>query len=368
MQEIINSDSDSKSTMLASQTFDNILEEIQKSCLNFQLQIFPFSAMISLKKSFIKDRSGNPLLPIKQLNNKSRQSKDYIEALVARNFELETKLNCLQIEHKNVVDECSDAYQIIRNFEKNHQEVVIKNEVAESSVTQNLEKEMLQEALKDRDSEILGLQRDKKVAKETIDKLNKALSDTRVKFQKEKEAILREHRAEVKAWKKDQGDARSKILKLEKEAIAKENNQQKFKQNNSRVKSNKKHVKTLDKKEYPSITLCSICALEISNFIPEYFCGEKYNPTCEKCKADDSSWNPDDPFSSFPSPTQPSSMVTHWISTDVKNTPLRPGSISSMISHCALLPPPGSYFISKEEVLEIMREIFKRPIFQKDKS
>ena len=109
MQEIINSDSDSKSTMLASQTFDNILEEIQNSCLNFQLQISPFSALISLKKSFIKDRSGNHILPIKQLNNKSRQSKDYIEALVARNFELETKLNCLQIEHKNVVDECSDA-------------------------------------------------------------------------------------------------------------------------------------------------------------------------------------------------------------------------------------------------------------------
>ena len=110
MQEIINSDSDLKLTMLASQTFDNILEEIQNSCLNFQLQISPFSAMISLKKSYIKDRSGNPLLPTKQLNNKSRSSKDYIEALVAKNYELETKLNCLQIDHKNLVDECSEAY------------------------------------------------------------------------------------------------------------------------------------------------------------------------------------------------------------------------------------------------------------------
>ena len=145
-------------------------------------------------------------------------------------------------------------------------------------------------------------------------------------------------------------------------------NKQKSKHTESRVKSNKKHVKTVDIKEDLNVTLCSICAIEISNFIPEYFCGEKYNPTCENCKADDSSWNPDDPFSSFPSPTQPSSMVTHWICTDVMNTPLRPGSISSMINHYALLPPPGSYFISKEEVLEIMREIFKRPFFQKDET
>ena len=102
-------------------------------------------------------------------------------------------------------------------------------------------------------------------------------------------------------------------------------------------------------------TLCSLCGASIPDFVPEYFCGEKYNPACEKCKADDSSWNP-------------SSMGTHWICTDVKTTPLRPGSNSSMINHCPLLPPPGSYFISKEEVLEIMRKFFKRPFIQKDES
>ena len=43
------------------------------------------------------------------------------------------------------------------------------------------------------------------------------------------------------------------------------------------------------------------------------------------------------------------SMVSHWI-PQVTRSYQRPGSISSMITHCALLPPPGSSFISMEEV------------------
>ena len=41
--------------MMASIAFDNILKEIQTSNLNFQLQVSPFSAQISLKKSLVKD-------------------------------------------------------------------------------------------------------------------------------------------------------------------------------------------------------------------------------------------------------------------------------------------------------------------------
>ena len=49
--------------MLAAQTFDKILDVIQRSNLNFQLQVSPFSAYISLKKSLVKDRSGSFLQP-----------------------------------------------------------------------------------------------------------------------------------------------------------------------------------------------------------------------------------------------------------------------------------------------------------------
>ena len=46
-------------------------------------------------------------------------------------------------------------------------------------------------------------------------------------------------------------------------------------------------------------------------------------------------------------------MVSHW-NYQVEQIYQRPGSITSMITHCALLPPPGSSFLSMAEVLEAL--------------
>ena len=57
--------SDLNPTMAASRTFDSILQQVQSSNLNFQLQISPFAANISLKRSPIRDRNGAPFpLPV----------------------------------------------------------------------------------------------------------------------------------------------------------------------------------------------------------------------------------------------------------------------------------------------------------------
>ena len=53
-KEFINSDL----TMLAEKSFDSILKQVQDSKLNFQIKLSPFSAEISLKKTFIKNQSG----------------------------------------------------------------------------------------------------------------------------------------------------------------------------------------------------------------------------------------------------------------------------------------------------------------------
>ena len=52
MAEVIDSDM----TMSAATTFDKIIQQIQNSGLNYQLKITPFSANISIKKSFVKYR------------------------------------------------------------------------------------------------------------------------------------------------------------------------------------------------------------------------------------------------------------------------------------------------------------------------
>ena len=71
MQETINSDCNL--TMLAMQAFEDIIDNVQSSGLNFQLQISPFSAIISLKKSLVRDRSGNPIIPNKYLQMTGKQ-------------------------------------------------------------------------------------------------------------------------------------------------------------------------------------------------------------------------------------------------------------------------------------------------------
>ena len=52
----INSELDLK--MLASHSFDKVIDFVKQSNLNFQIQLSPFSAIISLKKSYIKNING----------------------------------------------------------------------------------------------------------------------------------------------------------------------------------------------------------------------------------------------------------------------------------------------------------------------
>ena len=350
-------DSDTNLTMLATNSFDQILEQVQTSCLNYQIQISPFSALISIKKSLIKDKSGKPRLP----TNISKSASKNIEALVEKNHELEKKLTFLTNEHSVLIHDCAEAHKTIKTLENLNQEV--KFEVATSEYVRELEAELclLKEALKHRDDEIIELQIASNTAKEASNKLNEVLGQKRVKFEKEKSLLVREHRVEVKAMKKDLGDERRERIKLEKklENFLNEKEKDQVHQKNKKTKN----VKNTTEPELPQYTnlgtFCSICAEPVENYQPDYFCGEKYNPACHACKSNDSSWFPNDPFSSFPSDCQPSSLVSHWLLPPQEYVPQNPSSIHSLVSHCAKLPNPGDSFLSIEEVLELMRDMFE---------
>ena len=85
-------------TMLASQNFNSILEQVQSSCLNFQIQVSPFSAIIHLKKSFIKDKSGKLLLP----RDRSVPCEN-VKALVDKNIKLENDVVAITTLHEELV-------------------------------------------------------------------------------------------------------------------------------------------------------------------------------------------------------------------------------------------------------------------------
>ena len=127
MNRSVNSDVDA--TMLATQYFESILYQIQNSALNFQIQLSPFGAGISLKKSFTKDKKGTVVipslpLPFQRISSKSND----VEILTRKNLELEDKLFSLKNEFAAAVDDCAAAQAAVEvcTIEKNKLENEIK--------------------------------------------------------------------------------------------------------------------------------------------------------------------------------------------------------------------------------------------------
>jgi chromosome segregation ATPase len=111
-------------TMITTRTFDNIIGQIQKSNLNFQLQISPFSAIISLKKSLVKDKSGSLLLPPDSQRSLQDSTGVELATLVAKNNMLEHDMIILRNSNLNLKDDLEEAaveneqyFNRIRNLE-----------------------------------------------------------------------------------------------------------------------------------------------------------------------------------------------------------------------------------------------------------
>ena len=84
-----NSNSDYDIAMLASDAFETLIDQIRNSNLNFHLQMSPFSAQISLRKSLVTDKTGVPRLPRTNIHPANGSSNvnlgSDITALAAKN-------------------------------------------------------------------------------------------------------------------------------------------------------------------------------------------------------------------------------------------------------------------------------------------
>ena len=85
MDGFVNSDY----TMIASQIFDKIVNSIRDSGLNFSLQMSPFAATISLKKSLVKDKFGRFVTP----SQSDSISSDVVASLLKKIVILKINLN-----------------------------------------------------------------------------------------------------------------------------------------------------------------------------------------------------------------------------------------------------------------------------------
>ena len=90
--------------MSANIAFTNILSCIQSSGLNYRIQMSPFSANISLKKSLIKTLSGSPILPT------------VTGAEINRNV-LERELTEMRESYEDLLQKLAVAYKKIEDSE-----------------------------------------------------------------------------------------------------------------------------------------------------------------------------------------------------------------------------------------------------------
>ena len=97
--------SDVNSTMSAAAlAFDSIIHLIQSSNINFKLQLSPFAANISLKKTPVKDRTGIPFLP--RVPNHPYSSE--VDALT-KISELENELVKMKNDYDDAMKDCETA-------------------------------------------------------------------------------------------------------------------------------------------------------------------------------------------------------------------------------------------------------------------
>ena len=110
----------SDSTMSASQSFESVLNHVKTCNLNFQLQQSPFSAVISIKKSFVKDKSG---IPLPSPPSQTIDSKLFLQ-LKLENQELQDKIsrqekefNALKFNYEDAIDNSEKIHKINSELE-----------------------------------------------------------------------------------------------------------------------------------------------------------------------------------------------------------------------------------------------------------
>ena len=173
-------DSDLQPAMLASEAFHKILNMIQSSNLNFQLQVSPFSAQISLRKTLVKDKTGASILPPSLPSILNEDAKN----LVTMNCKLEQDISDLSKNYERVTKAC----EALKNsaIENEKLKDIINERNGQLNFVEN-ESLLLKTKLEEAYDEI-----SKHVAetKEADSKHRKEISDMKLRIKKDSETLL----------------------------------------------------------------------------------------------------------------------------------------------------------------------------------
>ena len=208
--------------MAAAKAFDKILDCVKSSNLNFCIQLSPFSANISLKKTLVKNKAGFYLIPADdpilrtheieniELRKKVSDLEHVIADLKSRLGESETK--------------CDHAYQTIHRLEGEarikQENIDTKESDLNKALADHLEKKTieissLEEEKKQLQAKIHDIQISLKNSISAATRLKKEVIDNRNNHEKELRLTTKNLKSEIKSWRKDLGFERSEKIKTE---------------------------------------------------------------------------------------------------------------------------------------------------------
>ena len=155
--------------MAVDTTFSSILNEIQLSNLNFTIQMTPYAAYITLKKSSLKYQDGSyavPSPPILTLLQEARHvigiQKTEILELQASCAILRTKVNDVVLDNASLMDKLkysNEAFEASDNLNISLQDKIekVENELAKVYADRNILETKVKELKKNHSNEITYL-------------------------------------------------------------------------------------------------------------------------------------------------------------------------------------------------------------------
>ena len=263
---------DTDLAMAASISYSSILNEIQQSKLNFKIELSPFSAVITLKKTAIKDGSGASSLPPPPSSFLLHQAQQEIFRLSHIISDLENENKDLKCNHETSID---NSVKLCSRIDE------LKLEISRDKI--KVEETSLNQA-KYAENEILSLKEQNRKLEGSIQNFNSKLTETRSRLYKEKSESEKALKQEIKEWKKDLGIERKLRINAEKRLSKFSIKSRMSTPCFSKPESNTSSLTTASKESQSSEIVCYICAEQIIDYIPTLFLENEVNPACKNCK------------------------------------------------------------------------------------
>ena len=179
---------------MAHQTFQDLMNRIQTSGLNYKIELSPFSAKVLLKKTFTKDLNGNPLKAKFSDETTFDQIKAESDFLYKKVDNLEQTLNNLSAQHENTLHGYHQLHQTNANLflkvEKLHSKLSAADEEnlnLKLIHKQNTNEDIieLRHKISQKNEEVFDLTSFNENLQEQIEKLNSELSELKEYFNEE---------------------------------------------------------------------------------------------------------------------------------------------------------------------------------------